>query len=95
MANVNVSWDAVTLDDQGEPLQNAVVSYDVLVDGVFNKNVPAPTLTTQVTGVAPGPHAFTVVAKNVAGDSVASAPANLTVPSNIPAAPGNVGAVLA
>ena len=95
MANVNVSWDAVTLDDTGQPLLNPVTSYDIFVDGIFNKNVPAPTLTTQVTGVAPGAHAFTVLAKNVTDSGAQSAPFNLTVPSDVPAAPTGVGAVLA
>ncbi|WP_030856283.1 fibronectin type III domain-containing protein [Streptomyces griseus] len=66
---VHVMWRAAT-DDR------AVTGYQVLQDGRPVKDLPATTLMTDVTGLAPGTrHAFAVRARDAAGNTSPATPA--------------------
>ncbi|MER8038696.1 fibronectin type III domain-containing protein [Streptomyces hydrogenans] len=66
---VHVMWEAAT-DDRG------VTRYQVLQDGRQVKEVPATTVMTDVTGLAPGTrHAFAVRALDAAGNTSPVTPA--------------------
>ncbi|MFE5794131.1 fibronectin type III domain-containing protein [Streptomyces sp. NPDC056503] len=66
---VHVMWEAAT-DDR------AVTGYQVLQDGRQVKEVPATTVMTDVTGLAPGTrHTFAVRARDAAGNTSPATPA--------------------
>ncbi|MEV6205090.1 fibronectin type III domain-containing protein [Streptomyces sp. NPDC051771] len=66
---VHVMWEAAT-DDR------AVTGYQVLQDGRPVKDLPATTVMTDVTGLAPGSrHTFAVVARDAAGNTSPATPA--------------------
>ncbi|MFB9602238.1 fibronectin type III domain-containing protein [Streptomyces roseofulvus] len=90
---VHVMWEAAT-DDR------AVTGYQVLQDGRQVRELPAGTLMTDVTGLAPGTrHTFAVRARDAAGNTSPPTPA---VPAttrrataddrDAPAAPGTLRA---
>ena len=96
MSDVQLAWDLVTLDDVGEPLLTPVdgyVIYEKDAMGNFNQvdggtgNATSHTLTN----VSPGSHEFGVAVFN-SNTTGAIASAVVNVPTNIPAAPGNVQA---
>ncbi len=66
---VHVMWEAAT-DDR------AVTAYQVLQDGRQVRELPATTLMTDVTGLAPGTrHTFAVRARDAAGNTSPATPA--------------------
>ncbi|NML51302.1 fibronectin type III domain-containing protein [Streptomyces sp. R302] len=66
---VHVMWEAAT-DDR------AVTGYQVLQDGRPVKDLPATTVMTDVTGLAPGSrHTYAVTARDAAGNTSPATPA--------------------
>jgi hypothetical protein len=71
---------------------SAITGYTVIAaPGGATKSVAASLTTTTFTGLTNGTtYTFTVVAKNVAGSGVPSAPSNAVTPRGVPGAPTNV-----
>ena len=96
MANVQLSWDAVILDDGGAPLTSAISTYEVAEKdgmGVFNVLDTTSGLSHTIVGAAAGPHTYGVRAVNATAPGAFSEVA-VVVPSDVPAAPGNLQAVV-
>ena len=71
---------------------SAITGYTLIASpGGATKSVAASVITTTFTGLTNGTtYTFTVVAKNVAGSGVPSAPSNAVTPRGVPGAPTNV-----
>ena len=87
--SAHVTWTAPA-DTNGSPITGYTV---VASPGGQEVEVGGDTTEADVTGLTNGTaYTFTVIAKNAAGNSAASAPSNAVTPANVPGAPTSVTA---
>lgn len=89
MTDYVITWDAVTLDDSGEPV--TVSEYRIYVDGALAGTAFSPR--EFVVSVAPGEtKVVTITAVGPGGEGAPSVPVTIVEPSGVPNAPAGVQA---